>query len=100
MQLSDLQKYILKATYKNGPRTPRSIFNRFYDKVSEEELHTIARSIERLVVKGHLVSFGRKTAQKWFTDSVTLTPIGKKRAIALYSEQARLPLVAKGKKRA
>jgi DNA-binding MarR family transcriptional regulator len=101
MQLSELQKYILKQTYRGGPRTARSIFVKFYPKASDEEQNTITRSIERLVIKGLLISYGRKTAQKWFTDTVSLTPAGRKRALSLYSEQARLPLqLPKAKKRA
>ena len=90
----------MKQTYRGGPHTGRSVFVKFYPKASEEEHNTITRSIERLVAKGLLISYGRKTAQKWFTDTVSLTPVGKRRALSLYSEQARLPLqLSKAKKR-
>ena len=92
MHLSELQKYILKATYAHGARCPRDRFMAFYKKSTEAEAKIITRSLERLITKGYLIGYGHKTAEKWFTETVSLTPVGRTVSRRLFGQQQRLPL--------
>ena len=91
MHLSDLQKYILKQVYITGPKCSRSEFLRFYKKPGEKENKIITRSIDRLILKGMLVGFGHKTAEKFFIEKASLTPGGRRLAKLIAKEQPRLP---------
>ncbi|MBI4090497.1 MAG: hypothetical protein HY422_00565 [Candidatus Komeilibacteria bacterium] len=91
MHLSDLQTYILKQVYSNGPQCSRSAFETFYKKIGEEDVKVITRSIERLILKGLIIGYGHKTAQKLFIERVSLTPKGRKLAKAIAKDQQRLP---------
>jgi len=95
MNLSDLQKYILKQVFIQGPQTPRSAFEAFYKKTDEESVKVITRSIERLILKGLLIGYGHKTAEKLFIERVSLTPKGRKLGKAIAKDQQRLPLKLK-----
>ena len=92
MRLSNLQQFILKEVFGNGQRCHRSKFNQFYKKAGEAEKKIITRSIERLIAKGDLVGWGHKTAEKWYTESVSLTTAGRKHARELWGKQQKLPL--------
>lgn len=95
MQLSDLQRFILKRTYKESGKVSRRVFDSFYSKktkAEKAELDAITRSLERLITKGLLVAYGHKTAEKFFIGQVLLTPRGKKIAHELRLRDQRLPL--------
>lgn len=91
MRLSDLQKYILKQTYVAGPRCPRTVFERYYKKTSENDQDVITRSIERLIGRGLLVGYGHKTSEKFYIQKVSLTPTGRKVARELRLRDQQLP---------
>lgn len=92
MQLSGLQRYILKKTYIHGPRCSRSMFVSFYRKHGKHEAEIITKSIERLITKQLLIGYGKRTAEKWFIDSVSLTPRARKIVLQIVRQQQRLPL--------
>ena len=91
MRHSALQKFILKLVYARGPRCTRTLFLAFYKQPTDADVKIITRSIERLIEKGLLIGFGHKTAEKWFTETVTLTPTGRAAAKSLFGKQQRLP---------
>lgn len=95
MRLSALQKHIVRECYGvQKPRLVRSAFTRFYKtaKLSHVQTETITKSLERLIEKGLMIGYGRRTPEKWFIDEVALTPIGRKTAKALLGQQQTLPL--------
>ena len=55
-------------------------------------LETITKSLERLIDKGLMIGYGRRTPEKWFIDEVQLTPAGRRAARITLGEQQRLPL--------
>lgn len=92
MNLSDLQRYILKVCY-GQLSLPKENFLDFYQgKVidTETSLKDIGKSIDRLVARDLLKAQGVKTAKKWYTSSVQLTYQGEKMAKKLLSEQPKL----------
>ena len=92
MNLSDLQRHILKVCY-GQLSLPKEIFLAFYqEKVVDEEtaLKDIAKSIDRLVTRDLLKVSGVKTAKKWYTSTVQLTYKGEKLARQLLSDQPKL----------
>ena len=98
MNLSELQKYILKTTLQNDKaRLSRNIFEKFYDNKKNSpstkiRANIITKSIERLIDKGLLTGFGEKTQYKLFITQVKLTTRGKKAAQNLFGQQVSLPL--------
>jgi len=95
MLLSGLQQYILLQCLKQSPRK-KAEFVAFYQvsKVDKEiALKDIVKSIDRLVARDLLKARGVKTAKKWYTDTVSLTPKGRKKALSLIKERERLPNV-------
>lgn len=98
MNLSELQKYILKTTLQNDKaRLSRNIFEKFYDNKKNSpstkiRANIITKSIERLIDKGLLTGFGEKTQYKLFITQVKLTTRGKKSAQNLFGQQVSLPL--------
>lgn len=95
MRLSALQKYILREGYLSGKtRVARRIFYRFYktSKPTTAMVDTLTKSLERLIEKGLMTGYGRRTPEKWFIDEVSLTPLGRKTAKALLGQQQQLPL--------
>ena len=92
MHLSDLQKYILKQVFIRGQRCGREVFLKFYDRPDEAEVKIITKSLERLIMKGLLVGFGHKTAEKFFIERVSLTPKGRTFGKKIAQDQQRLPL--------
>lgn len=96
MRLSALQKDILtRAVLAREPRVSRTVFAAYYTKrnraLTKDEQNAITKSIERLVEKGLLVGYGRRTPQKWFIESVRLTPFGRRIARALFGTQTAFP---------
>jgi hypothetical protein len=97
VRLSALQKFLLLETYGSRPRQcSRKGFERFYlrssQKISNEEVqNSITKSLERLIDKGLLIGYGRRTPRKWFIDSVKLTPLGRRQTKKLQGEQQSFP---------
>lgn len=103
MRLSALQKDILKrAVLTKEVRVGRSVFAAFYDKpakaLTKDQQNALTASLERLIDKGMLVGFGRRTQEKWFIDVVRLTPEGRKTARKLFGTQTRFRFVGSIKK--
>ncbi|OGY91605.1 MAG: hypothetical protein A3B30_01300 [Candidatus Komeilibacteria bacterium RIFCSPLOWO2_01_FULL_52_15] len=93
MQVSDLQRYILKQTYIRGPRTSRAAFSAFYQKPSDDEVKAITRSIERLIARGLVIGYGRMTAEKMYIETVSITARGRNYVKRML--QLRLPFQKK-----
>ena len=95
MALSALQKFILKECYQYPKvRVPRQPFIAFYKRSATNSIVTdsITVSLERLIDRGFLIGFGRRTPQKWFIEEVKLTPLGRRTARAGFGKQQQLPL--------
>lgn len=93
MRLSALQKYILRECYQYPkPRVPRSPFTKFYTRSIHPDADSITVSLERLIDRGFLIGYGRRTPKKWFIEEVKLTPLGRRTARATYGQQQHLPL--------
>ena len=97
MYLSSLQQHILLKCWRKGGRVERNKFGGFYlskskkpNKNHQEKI--IAQSLERLINRGFLIGYGRRTAYKWFITYVKLT---KKGCLAIQSilkqRQRKLP---------
>jgi len=96
MQLSDLQKFILKQAYGGKfYRISRKGFEndapRLRRGVGGEAVNIITKSIERLIDREFLVGYGRRTPHKWFIEEVRLTPKGVRETKKLINQQQRLP---------
>lgn len=98
MRLSTLQRYILLESL-NGRRKKigRRQLLRFYrdqPKVpsAKDQQDALTKSLERMMDKGLLIGYGRRTPQKWFIDEIALTPEGRRNAKKLLGEQQKLPL--------
>src|SRR3989339_360989 len=97
MRLSNLQKYILINLHGSKGKLKWSQLLRFYDKQKnppkKDDQHGIlTKSLERLIDKGLMIGYGRRTPEKWFIDEVKLTPRGRRTAKTLLGEQQHLPL--------
>lgn len=97
MKLSRLQKYILHSTHGTRVKYKRIQFFRFYDKQKKppkkiDQQGIITRSIDRLIAKGLMIGYGRRTPEKWFIDEVKLTSQGRAEAKKLHGRQQSLPL--------
>lgn len=115
MALSALQRYILRECYLSRKSLiERPVFTKFYAKHvplleskprsapssrprgRSRRPHSVAASVtsslERLIDRGLMIGFGRRTPQKWFIERVKLTPVGRRTARALLGTQQRLPL--------
>lgn len=98
MRLSSLQKYILLQCYlARKTRIARGEFLRFYAgqanaPKTEDRLNALTKSMERLIDKGLMVGYGRRTPMKWFIDEVKLLPAGRWAAKRLIGQQQTLPL--------
>jgi hypothetical protein len=100
MRLSSLQKYILRNLLNSKGQSKRSQLLKFYDKQKnppkKDDQHGIlTKSFERLIDKGLMIGYGRRTPEKWFIDEVSLTDQGKKAARKLLGQQQRLPFLIK-----
>lgn len=95
MRLSALQRHILRECYQfPKSRVPRHPFVSFYKRITADASVTdsITVSLERLIDRGFLIGFGRRTPAKWFIEEVKLTPLGRRTARRLRGEQQSLPL--------
>lgn len=94
MALSALQKSILKECYlAKKPKVPRTAFKMYYRKhATAAGTDSTTESIERLIDRGLLVGFGRRTPKKWFIEEVRLTPAGRRAAHDTFGKQETLPL--------
>lgn len=85
MLLSSLQRFILKdvvdARTKHVPR------KRFSGNFSHK---SVTKSLERLIDRGLLVGYGKRTPKKWYIEEVRLTPFGRGVARKLYGTQQKL----------
>ncbi len=103
MKLSQLQKFILRTSVNGKSRTKRAVLLKYYDKFGKD-VKTIDRpgiltkSIERLIDKGLMIGYGRRTPEKWFIDEVALTVKGVREAKKLFGQQQTLPLGLRRKK--
>lgn len=104
MRLSNLQKFILLSVLGTKTNYKRNLFHRFYNKQKkppkkDDQQGIITRSLERLIDKGLMIGYGRRTPEKWFFDEVRLTSKGRKEARKLFGQQQALPLRLKKRKK-
>ncbi len=102
MRLSRLQKYILLLLAGARGSLTRKHIESYYKSYKnppskEDQQNIITKSIERLIRRGLLIGYGRKTPQKWFIDEIRLTTQGKKEAKKLLGQQQVLPLYLRKK---
>lgn len=91
MNLSNLQKFILREVYISGiEKYPKDKLLSFY-KDEEEHVGTVTRSLERLLDRGLITIDGHKTQHKLFIETVELTSDGKKIAQEIIDNRQRLP---------
>ncbi|MFA6391765.1 MAG: hypothetical protein WCW66_03375 [Patescibacteria group bacterium] len=96
MRVSQLQKYILLNLLQSKGRSKRKQLLKFYEKKknapkSADQQGIITKSIERLIDKGLMIGYGRRTPKKWFIEEVQLTRKGRKETMKLLGEQQLLP---------
>ena len=95
MRLSPLQRYILRESYQRRHlRIARKSFGDFYTKHTPPQSvqDSVTKSLERLIDKGLMIGFGRRTPEKWFIEEVRLTVSGRRLAKQALGVQQRLPL--------
>ncbi len=94
-----MQKYILTQCYLSKNKVKLKVD--FYDFYSEKDLEKnykniqdiIHKSIESLTKKDLIISFGKRTAFKWFIEKVKLTANGKNLAKEIIlKKQRKLPI--------
>jgi hypothetical protein len=100
MRLSELQRYILLNLLNSKSRGKRKQLLKFYEKKrnapkSADQQGIITKSIERLIDKGLMIGYGRRTPQKWFIEEVQLTRKGRRETVRLLGEQQQLPFKQK-----
>lgn len=93
MAYSALQRYLLLECQSNRHgRLRHQNLVRFYDGAMHppkkaDQQNAVTKSLERLIDKGLMVGYGRRTPKKWFIEEVSLTPKGRKQAHKLLGEQ-------------
>jgi hypothetical protein len=97
MKLSQLQKFILKTSANGKSKTKRAALLKYYDKQGKGVKPTdrpgiLTKSVERLIDKGLMIGYGKRTPEKWFIDEVTLTLKGARETKKLFGQQQSLPL--------
>lgn len=95
MRLSALQRYILRECYQSRQKLiSRQPFAKHYPPKTPKTtvINSITASLERLIDKGLMIGFGRRTPEKWFIDNVRLTPLGRRVARQTFGQQQKLPL--------
>ena len=87
--LSTLQRYILRtALAVQKVEIKRDMFLDYYQrKHAPISIDSLTRAIERLIDRGFLIGYGRRTPKKWFIETVRLTGVGRKQAKELYGKQ-------------
>jgi hypothetical protein len=99
MRFSKLQQFILEKCKTSQNKLVSMVdFFAFYSnkdiEVNKKQIRDIIhRSLDNLVAKDYLISFGRKTANKWFIEKVKLTAKGRTAGkFIIESKQKKLPL--------
>lgn len=97
MKLSQLQKYILLNSVGLKGKLKRSQLLKFYEKQKSppkkaDQQGIVTKSLERLIEKGLMIGYGRRTPEKWFIEEVRLTGQGQREARKLFGQQQVLPL--------
>ncbi|MFZ5391452.1 MAG: hypothetical protein ACOZAJ_04230 [Patescibacteria group bacterium] len=101
MRFSALQKYILKSCYfSSAAKVSRQVFMKHYQAVVKppkrgDQVNSLTKSLESLIDRSLLKGYGVRTPRKWFISDVKLTPLGRKVARRLISQQPPLPLPLK-----
>jgi hypothetical protein len=101
MKLSDLQRFIIKKAYLKGKgRVPRILFVDFYNRIKgaptkKMQINIITQSLERLIEKGLIVGYGKKTQEKLFIETIQLTALGKRIVKEILKKQTPLPFPKK-----
>lgn len=106
--LSPLQKFLLKECLDSAV-TKRASLKKFYAKQAKSpkaedpprlrsakrreagQQNAITKSLERLIDRGYMVGFGRRTPKMWFIESVRLTATGKRAGRSLLGKQQQIP---------
>ena len=104
MKLSSLQRYIFREAFASRGALGRQRIVGFYAAAKDRPksgdcARIISRSLDRLITRELAVGFGRKTAQKWYIETIKLTPKGRGVARKLLGQQQSLPLKMKREKR-
>ena len=94
MTLSSLQRFILRVTLEAPTgRVGRNGFADWYKRRQEPvQVENITRALERLIDRGLMIGYGRRTPKKWFIETVRLTPIGKRITKETFGKHQKLPL--------
>ncbi len=96
MRLSKLQKYIVVQALEKRGRLAREGLLKFYQPSAvklKDQQNIITKSILRLIEKGLLIGYGKRTPEKWFITEIKLTNSGKKQAEKIWrAKQQKLPL--------
>ncbi|MBU0597470.1 hypothetical protein KKF61_00560 [Patescibacteria group bacterium] len=100
MRLSQLQKYILLNGLGPKGKLRRNQLDKYYDKQKKapkkgDQQGIITKSLERLIEKGLLIGYGRRTHEKWFIEEYRLTTQGRQATRQLYGQQQTLPFIKK-----
>ncbi|MFA6588092.1 MAG: hypothetical protein WCT08_03410 [Patescibacteria group bacterium] len=93
--LSPLQKFIIKEC-QGVKVTKRVLFKKFYTKSAkvpnaDDQQNAITKSLERIIDKGLMIGYGRRTPKKWYIEGVKLTPKGRKIVKTLLGKQQKFP---------
>ncbi|MBI5037236.1 MAG: hypothetical protein HZC01_00800 [Candidatus Kerfeldbacteria bacterium] len=96
MIISPLQRFILTSAYDAKGRLQRTRLKQFYSSQkkkpsADDQQRIISRSIERLIERGLLIGYGRRTPEKWFIDEVRMTVPGRRYAKKMFNTQQQLP---------
>ena len=90
-QLSTLQRYILRAALA-VPRAAvdRRAFLGYYERQQKPiSIDSLTKVLERLLDRGLVSGYGRRTPKKWFIERVRLTLVGRTQAKKLYGQQTK-----------
>lgn len=96
IRLSRLQRFLLETACVRSGRVSRQAFDPFFGPQSRlsttARVKMITQTMERVIMRGFMVGYGVRTAEKWYIKEVRLTPLGRRLARRLAGEQQRLPL--------
>lgn len=101
MKLSKLQKYILLEAYATKDKLLRGKLLDYYKTKKnkkkkpnkKDQINIIHRSINRLIDRGLMIGYGKRTREKWFYTFIRLSPQGKATAKKIFlDKQQKLPL--------
>ena len=96
LALSPLQKFILKECLNGGGAIARDKFKKFYTKnpkppKAADQQNALTKSLERLIDRGYMTGYGRRTPKKWYIVEVKLTSKGRRKGRTLLGQQQRIP---------